>query len=59
MITRRHFSALSAAAIATTSTRLEGVPHKVRAAMIGTGHGHAGSKVLALRAMPEYEFVGV
>lgn len=59
MITRRHFSALSAAAIAIPSARLEGIPRKVRAAMIGTGHGHAGSKVLALRAMPEYEFVGV
>ncbi|HEU0119724.1 MAG TPA: Gfo/Idh/MocA family oxidoreductase [Bryobacteraceae bacterium] len=32
---------------------------KIRAAMIGTGHGHAHSKVLALQSMPEYEFVGV
>lgn len=27
--------------------------------MIGTGHGHAHSKILALQSMPEYEFVGV
>ena len=27
--------------------------------MIGTGHGHAASKIKALRVMPEYEFVGV
>ncbi len=27
--------------------------------MIGTGHGHAASKLRALRSMPEYEFVGV
>ncbi len=27
--------------------------------MIGTGHGHAASKVRALRSMAEYEFVGV
>lgn len=27
--------------------------------MIGTGHGHAASKVKALRALADYEFVGV
>lgn len=27
--------------------------------MIGTGHGHAGSKIRALQSMPEYEFVGL
>ncbi len=27
--------------------------------MIGTGHGHAASKLKALRAMPEYEFVAM
>lgn len=27
--------------------------------MIGTGHGHAHSKVLALQSMAEYEFIGV
>jgi predicted dehydrogenase len=27
--------------------------------MIGTGHGHAASKIKALRALPEYEFVGI
>jgi predicted dehydrogenase len=32
---------------------------KIRAAMIGTGHGHAHSKILALQSMPEYDFVGV
>ena len=32
---------------------------KIRVAMIGTGHGHAASKVKALRALPEYEFVGI
>ena len=34
-------------------------PARIRAAMIGTGHGHAHSKVLALRSMREYEFLGV
>ena len=52
-MTRRTFSALAAApAFATPSG-------KIRAAMIGTGHGHAASKVRALRGMPEYEFVGI
>ena len=32
---------------------------RIRVAMIGTGHGHAASKVKALRVLPEYEFVGV
>ena len=32
---------------------------KIRVAMIGTGHGHAASKVKALRVLPEYEFVGI
>ena len=27
--------------------------------MIGTGHGHANSKILALQSMAEYEFLGV
>jgi predicted dehydrogenase len=31
----------------------------IRAAMVGTGHGHAGSKYKALSSMPEYEFLGV
>lgn len=34
-------------------------PSKIRAAMVGTGHGHAASKVKALLSMPEYDFVGV
>lgn len=46
-MTRRGFAALAFA------------PGKIRAAMIGTGHGHAHSKILALRSMAEYEFVGV
>jgi predicted dehydrogenase len=32
---------------------------KIRAAVIGTGHGHALSKIRALRSMPEYELVGI
>ena len=31
----------------------------IRAAVIGTGHGHALSKIRALRSMPEYELTGV
>lgn len=32
---------------------------KIRTAVIGTGHGHALSKIRALRGMPEYELAGV
>lgn len=35
------------------------IPAKIKAAVIGTGHGHAMSKIHALRGMPEYEFAGV
>ena len=49
-MTRRSFAA--AALLAAPSG-------KIKAAMIGTGHGHAHSKILALQSMPEYEFLGV
>lgn len=32
---------------------------KIRVAVIGTGHGHAASKVRSLRTLPEFDFVGV
>lgn len=51
-MTRRTFAALAAPALAAPKGR-------IRAAMIGTGHGHAHSKILALQSMPGYEFVGV
>ena len=41
------------------ATAALGAGTKIRAAMIGTAHGHAASKVKCLRALPEYEFVGV
>ena len=47
-MTRRVFAALALAS-----------GRKIRVAMIGTGHGHAKSKLLALQSMPEYDFVGV
>jgi len=50
-MTRRLFSTVAMAAAAT--------PAKIRVAMVGTGHGHAASKVKALQSMPEYEFLGV
>ena len=52
MITRRAFTVLAAApAFAATG--------KIRTAVVGTGHGHALSKIRALRGMQEYEFAGV
>lgn len=49
-MTRRDFSAALLAA----------APAKpIKCAMIGTGHGHAHSKVLALKSMAEYDFQGV
>lgn len=32
---------------------------RIRCAMIGTGHGHANSKAVALRSMAEFAFLGV
>ncbi len=32
---------------------------RIKVAVVGTSHGHAMSKIRALRAMPEYEFAGV
>jgi len=51
-MTRRTF----AQTLGMTAAAAQG---KIRAAMIGTGHGHANSKILALQSMPEYDFVGV
>ncbi|MDZ7637216.1 MAG: Gfo/Idh/MocA family oxidoreductase [Bryobacterales bacterium] len=66
-MTRRDFASLTTATLglASPSASAQGAPapagslRKVRAAMIGTGHGHAGSKVRALSTMPEYDFLGV
>jgi len=52
-LTRRAFSALAAAPV------LPAAGGKIRAAVIGTGHGHAVSKIRALRGMPEYELAGI
>jgi predicted dehydrogenase len=52
-LTRRSFTAISAAHV------LSGAGDKIRAAVVGTGHGHAISKIRALRSMPEYDLVGV
>src|ERR1700736_5917641 len=55
--TRRTFCAalatLGETAFAATSI------DRIRVAMLGTGHGHAASKIRALRTLPEYEFAGV
>jgi len=51
-MTRRNFTSLAAAPLAADA-------RKIRVSMIGTGHGHAGSKLRALASMPEYEVVGV
>ncbi|MBC8166654.1 MAG: Gfo/Idh/MocA family oxidoreductase [Bryobacteraceae bacterium] len=52
-LTRRGLAALAAPAFLSASGG------KIRAAVVGTGHGHAVSKIKALRSMPEYELVGV
>src|SRR4051812_8615411 len=52
---RRRFTSLAAALplLAQPAAR------KIRVAIIGTGHGHAASKVRALLSMNEYEFAGI
>jgi len=53
-VTRRTFSSAVVGAAA-----LSAADDRIRVAMIGTGHGHALSKIKALRSMPEYELVGI
>ncbi len=64
MLTRRTFQTLSAATITGLATVAPmrswaeaGKP--VRAAMIGTGHGHAASKARVLRELDDIDFRGV
>jgi predicted dehydrogenase len=53
-MTRRSFTAM-----ATSAPLMAAAPEKIRVAMIGSGHGHAASKVRALQSMAEYQFVGL
>lgn len=54
---RRSFTAgLAAASVAAFG---QPAGERIRVAVIGTGHGHAASKVRALRVLPEYELAGV
>ncbi|MBM3728900.1 MAG: Gfo/Idh/MocA family oxidoreductase [Acidobacteria bacterium] len=53
MLTRR---ALSMAVVAAAGSAK---PKPIRAAVYGVGHAHAMGKVQALRALPEFELVGV
>ena len=53
-MTRRTFSTL-----ATALPLLAAPAKKIRVAVIGTGHGHAASKIRALESMPEYDLAGV
>ena len=52
MITRRNFTALAAVPAFAA-------PERIRCAVVGTGHGHAISKIRALRGTPEFDFAGV
>lgn len=53
-MTRRSFSVLA------TAASLMGSPRSaIKVAMIGTGHGHAASKMRALQSLPEYTVAGV
>lgn len=52
-LTRRTFTAAAGAQV------LSAADDRIRVAVVGTGHGHAISKIRALRSMPEYDFAGV
>lgn len=64
-ITRRSFPGLGAVAMTTAMSAVkagQGQPasaRAVRAALLGTGHGHANSKARVLREMDSIHFVGV
>ena len=64
--TRRTFISTSTGAVlagtaTTQGNELEAPRHKTRikVGQIGTGHGHAGGKMKALRANPDFEVVGI
>jgi predicted dehydrogenase len=51
---RRQFCVAAAAgALADANER------KIRVAVLGTAHGHAASKIRALRVLPEFDFAGI
>ena len=52
-LSRRAFAVLAATSAFSATTG------KIRAAVVGTGHGHALSKIRALGSMQEYELAGV
>jgi predicted dehydrogenase len=52
-LARRSLAALAAAPLISAFVK------KIRVAVVGTGHGHAISKIRALQSMPEYEMAGV
>ena len=52
-LSRRALAGLAAAPALSASGA------RIRAAVVGTGHGHALSKIRALAGMPEYELAGV
>lgn len=54
-MTRRHFNSVLMAAPMVRAAE----PARIGIAMIGSGHGHAASKIRALQSMPEFRFVGV
>ncbi len=64
--TRRTFISTSTGAVlagtaTTQGNKLEAPRHKTRikVGQIGTGHGHAGGKMRALRENPDFEVVGI
>lgn len=57
-ITRRHFTTLAGAAFGAYLPAYAEPPRRIRVAMVGTGHGHAASKVKALNGLAAFEFVG-
>jgi predicted dehydrogenase len=54
-ITRRELAVLATGGMVLRAAQAR----PIRCAVIGTGHGHAISKIRALRSMPEYELAGV
>jgi predicted dehydrogenase len=52
-LSRRTFCLAAAASFASANDK------KIRVAVLGTAHGHAASKIRALRTLPEFEFAGI
>jgi predicted dehydrogenase len=59
LMTRRGFGLTAASMMFSSAKVLSAEEKRLRAAMVGTGHGHAASKARVLSSLPQFDFAGV